>query len=93
MILENLKKNFKNILIKIEKKIDPKVSEEISDQKISNIELNKIRDNSIKNKFNKICVNKLQERLRKKQTKEKFENRILFSLFFSLVAVLFFITT
>ena len=93
MALENLKKNFKHILIKIEKKIDPKVSEEISDQKISNIELNKIRDNSIKNKFNKICVNKLQERLRKKQTKEKFENRILFSLFFSLVAVLFFITT
>ena len=93
MALENLKKNFKNILIKIEKKIDPKVSEEISDQKISNIELNKIRDNSIKNKFNKICVNKLQERLRKRQTKEKFENRILFSLFFSIVAVLFFITT
>ena len=93
MVLENLKKNFKNILIKIEKKIDPKVSEEISDQKISNIELNKIRDNSIKNKFNKICVNKLQERLRKKQTKEKFENRILFSLFFSIVAVLFFVTT
>ena len=93
MALENLKKNFKHILIKIEKKIDPKVSEEISDQKISNIELNKIRDNSIKNKFNKICVNKLQERLRKKQTKEKFENRILFSLFFSIVAVLFFITT
>ena len=93
MASENLKKNFKNILIKIEKKIDPKVSEEISDQKISNIELNKIRDNSIKNKFNKICVNKLQERLRKKQTKEKFENRILFSLFFSIVAVLFYITT
>ena len=93
MASENLKKNFKNILIKIEKKIDPKVSEEISDQKISNIELNKIRDNSIKNKFNKICVNKLQERLRKRQTKEKFENRILFSLFFSIVAVLFFITT
>ena len=93
MALENLKKNFKHILIKIEKKIDPKVSEEISDQKISNIELNKIRDNSIKNKFNKICVNKLQERLRKRQTKEKFENRILFSLFFSIVAVLFFITT
>ena len=85
--------NLKNILIKIKKKIDPKVSEEISDQKISNIELNKIRDNSIKNKFNKICVNKLQERLRKRQTKEKFENRILFSLFFSIVAVLFFVTT
>ena len=93
MILENLQKKFKNILLEIENKIDPKVSEEISDQKISNIELNKIRNNSIKNKFNKICVNKLQERLRKKQTKEKFENRILFSLFFSIVAVLFFVTT
>ena len=93
MASENLKKNFKNILIKIEKKIDPKVSEEISDQKISNLELNKIRVNSIKNKFNKICINKLQERLRKRQTKEKFENRILFSLFFSIVAVLFFVTT
>ena len=93
MASENLKKNFKNILIKIEKKIDPKVSEEIFDQKISNVELNKITDNSIKNKFGKICVNKLQERLRKKKTKEKFENRILFSLFFSIVAVLFFITT
>ena len=93
MILENLQKKFKNILLEIENKIDPKVSEEISDQKISNIELNKIRNNSIKNKFNKICVNKLQERLRKKRTKEKFENRILFSLFFSIVAVLFFVTT
>ena len=93
MILENLQKKFKNILLEIENKIDPKVSEEISDQKISNIELNKIRDNSIKNKFGKICVNKLQERLRKKKNKEKFENRILFSFFFSIVAVLFFITT
>ena len=65
----------------------------MSVQKISNIELNKIRNKSIKNKINKICVNKLQERLRKKKVKEKFENRILFSLFFSIVAVLFYITT
>tara|TARA_B100001250_G_C19737074_1_gene761267 strand:- start:225 stop:503 length:279 start_codon:yes stop_codon:yes gene_type:complete len=92
MILENIEKNFKNILIKIKKKIDPKRSEEISDLKTSNIELNKIRNNNI-NKFNKICVNKLQERLRKKKTKEKFENRILFSLFFSIIAVLFYVAT
>jgi len=93
MILENIQKNIKNILIKIEKKIDSEGSEGMSGQKISNIELNKIRNKSIKNKINKICVNKLQERLRKKKIKEKFENRILFSLFFSIVAVLFYITT
>tara|TARA_B100001250_G_scaffold388831_1_gene387419 strand:- start:244 stop:516 length:273 start_codon:yes stop_codon:yes gene_type:complete len=90
MILENIQKNFKTILIRIEEKIDQKRSDEISGQNISNIKLNGIRNNSIKNK---ICVNKLQERLRKKKTKERFENRILFSLFFSLVAVLFYITT
>ena len=93
MILENIQKNIKNILIKIEKKIDPEGSEGMSDQKISNIELNKVRNNSIKRKFNKICFKKLQERLRKKENKEKFGNRILFSLFFSIVAVLFYITT
>ena len=93
MILENIQKNFKNILIKIEEKVVLKRPEEMSGQKISNIELNKIRNKSIKNKINKICVNKLQERLRKKKVKEKFENRILFSLFFSIVAVLFYITT
>ena len=92
-MFENIQKKFNNILIKIEEKIDPKGSEYISDPKISNIELNKIRNNNIKNKFNKICVNKLQERLRKKKSKEKFENRILYSLFFSIVAVLFYIAT
>ena len=93
MILENIQNNFKNILIKIEEKINSKASEKISDQKITNIDLNKIRKNNIKNKINKICVNKLQARLRQKRTKEKIENRIFFSLFFSIVAVLFYITT
>ena len=93
MILENIQNNFKNILIKIEEKIDSKASEKISDQKITNIDLNKIRKNNNKNKINKICVNKLQARLRQKRTKEKIENRIFFSLFCSIVAVLFYITT
>ena len=93
MILENIQKNFKNILIKIEEKVDSKRAEEMSGQNISNIDLNKVRNNSIKRKFNKICFKKLKERLRKKKNKEKFENRILFSLFFSIVAVLFYITT
>jgi len=82
MILENLQKKFKNILLEIENKIDPKVSEEISDQKISNIELNKIRNNSIKNKFNKICVNKLQERLRKKKIKKNLKTEFYLVFFF-----------
>ena len=90
MILENIQKNIKNILIKIEKKIDSEGSEGMSGQKISNIELIKIRNNCISYK---ICFKKLQERLRKKENKEKFGNRILFSLFFSIVAVLFYITT
>ena len=93
MILKNIQKNFENILFKVEEKVDSKRPEEMSGQNISNIELNKVRNNSIKRKFNKICFKKLQERLRNKENKEKFENRILFSLFFSIVAVLFYITT
>ena len=93
MILKNIQKNFKNNLFKVEEKVDSKRPEEMSGQNISNIELNKVRNNSIKRKFNKICFKKLKERLRKKKNKEKFENRILFSLFFSIVAVLFYITT
>ena len=72
MILENIQKNFKNILIKIEEKVDSKRAEEMSGQNISNIELNKVRNNSIKRKFNKICFKKLKERLRKKKKKYKF---------------------
>jgi hypothetical protein len=41
----------------------------------------------------KICMIKLREKLRKKEVKEKYESRILYSLFFSIVAVLFYIAT
>ena len=41
----------------------------------------------------KICMIKLRDRLRKKEVKEKYENRILYSLFFSIVVVLFYIAT
>jgi len=65
----------------------------ISDQKISNIELNKIYKNSLKKKKTKICINSLQEKLRKQKFKEKFENRIIYSLFISFIAFLFYIST
>ena len=65
----------------------------ISDQKISNIELNKIYKNSLKKKKTKICINSLQEKLRKQKFKEKFENRIVYSLFISFIAFLFYIST
>ncbi len=41
----------------------------------------------------KICMIKLREKLRKKEVKEKYESRILYSLFFSIVAVLYYIAT
>ncbi len=65
----------------------------ISDQKISNIELNKIYKSYLKEKKKKICINSLQEKLRKQKFKEKFENRIIYSLFIFLVAILFYVST
>lgn len=89
MSTENIvKENLKNT------KFGSRVLKEIiSDQKISNIELNKIYKNSLKKKKTKICINSLQEKLRKKNIKEKFENRIIYSLFISFVVVLFYIST
>ena len=65
----------------------------ISDQKISNIELNKIYKSYLKEKKKKICINSLKEKLRKQKFKEKFENRIIYSLFIFLVAILFYVST
>ena len=89
MSTENIvKENLKNT------KFGSRVLKEIiSDQKISNIELNKIYKNSLKKKKTKICINSLQEKLRKKKFKEKFENRIIYILFISFVAVLFYVST
>ena len=78
-----LAKNNKKILLDVDNSFDSKGSgNELSDPQISN---------KIENK--KICMTKLRERLRKKEVKEKYENRILYSLFFSIVAVLFYILT
>jgi len=65
----------------------------IFDQQISNKDLNKVCKNSFKKKKTKICINSLQQKLRKKEFKEKFENRIIYSLFITFMAVLFYIST
>tara|TARA_B100000287_G_C20287103_1_gene644399 strand:- start:279 stop:548 length:270 start_codon:yes stop_codon:yes gene_type:complete len=65
----------------------------VADPQISNIDLNKLRNKISQKKKSKICINTLQEKLRKKEVKEKFENRVLLCLSFSVVAVLFYVST
>ena len=64
-----------------------------SDPQISNLDLNKLQNNTLKKKETKTCIKILQEKLRKKEVKKKFENRILYGLFISVVAVLFYVST
>jgi dephospho-CoA kinase len=64
-----------------------------SDPQISNLNLNKVKNNIFKKKKIKTCINILQETLRKKEVKKQFENRILYGLFISVVAVLFYVST
>ena len=64
-----------------------------SDPQISNLDLNNLQNNTLKKKKLKTCINTLQEKLRKKEVKEKFENRILYGLCISVVAVLFYVST
>jgi len=83
-----IKENSKNT------KLQPHGSKKIySDPQISNIDLNKVQNNTLKKKKSKTCIKVLQEKLRKKEVKEKFENRILYGLFISVVAVLFYVST
>jgi len=64
-----------------------------SNPKIFNLYLNKVKKNTLKKKKSITCINSLQNRLRKKEVKEKYENRILYGLFVSVVAVLFYVST
>ena len=83
-----IKENSKNT------KLDPRGSKKIySDPKISNLDLNKLQINTLKKKETKTCIKTLQEKLRKKEVKKKFENRILYGLFISVLAVLFYVST
>ena len=82
------KENLKN------PKLDPNGSEKsLSGPQYSNVDLNKIQKNIFNKKKTKICINALNENLRKKEIKEKFENRVLFGLIISAVVVLFYVST
>lgn len=83
-----------NPKILINSKLDPNGSDiRSSDPKISNTELNKVTSMKSKKNKDKICINKLTDRLKKKENNKKFENRVLSGLFLGVVAVLFFIAT
>ena len=82
------KENFKN------PKLHPKGSEKsLSGPQYSNVDLNKVQKKIFNKKKKKICINTLNENLRKKEIKEKFENRVLFGLVISAVVVLFYVST
>ena len=84
---KRLTRNDQKFLIETDNSFDPKGSDDgLSNPQISNNILNKKQNK-------KICMTNLRERLRKKEVKERHENRILYSLFFSIVAVLFYIAT
>ena len=82
------KENLKN------PKFDPKGSEKTrSDPQFSNLDLNKVQKYTSSKNKSKICINTLNKNLRQKEIKEKFENRVLFGLVVSAVAVLFYVST
>ena len=84
LIKENIKKP----------KLDPSGSDKRkSDPQISSLDLNKVYDNTLNQKKSKTCINKLQEKLREKEVKKRFENRIAYGIFISVVAVLFYVST
>ena len=82
------KENLKN------PKFDPNGSEKTrSDPQFSNLDLNKVKKHTSSKNKSKICINTLNKNLRQKEIKEKFENRVLFGLVVSAVAVLFYVST
>jgi len=86
-----IKKNSSNLT---NTRFDPSgLKNKFSDPQISNLDLNKVKKNTLKKKKSITCINSLQNRLRKKEVKEKYENRILYGLFISVVAVLFYVST
>ena len=81
-----------NPKILINSKLDPNgLDTKVSDQKMTNTELNKVPFS--KKTESKICINKLRNRLKVEEKNKKIENRVLTGLFLSIVTVLFFIAT
>jgi len=84
LVKENIKKP----------KLDPSGSDQSrSDPLISNLNLNKVYGNTLNQKKSKTCINKLQEKLREKEVKQKFENRIAYGVFISALVILFYAVT
>ena len=84
LIKENIKKQ----------KLDPNGLDKTRfDPQISNLNLNKVYPKILNKKKKRICINKLQDKLREKEIKQKFGNRIAYGIFVSLVAVLFYVST
>ena len=81
-----------NPKILINSKLQPHESgANVSDQRMSDINLNKVHlSKKIKSKT---CINKLKNRLKIKEKSKKIENRVLTGLFVSIVAILFFVAT
>ena len=83
-----------NPKILINSKFDPNGSDaNVSDPKTLSAEINKVESSNNKKKKQKICINKLKNRLKIEEKSKKIENRILTGLFLSIVAVLFYIAT
>ena len=83
-----------NPKILINSKFDPNGSDaNVSDPKTLNAELNKVELSNNKKSKHKTCINKLNNRLKIQEKNKKIENRVLTSLFLSIVAVLFFVAT
>ena len=83
-----------NPKILINSKFDPNGSDaRVSDPKILDAELNKVELSNNKKSKHKTCINKLNNRLQIQEKNKKIENRVLTSLFLSVVVVLFFVAT
>tara|TARA_B100001758_G_scaffold14680_1_gene10556 strand:- start:1238 stop:1516 length:279 start_codon:yes stop_codon:yes gene_type:complete len=92
MSAEILKKKNPENVIELKNKINNNKQDTL-ENKISNFNQNNInKPYTYKNK-KKICINSLQDRLRKKAERKKYESRILYSLLISAVTILFFVST
>tara|TARA_B100001175_G_scaffold134004_1_gene113923 strand:- start:1484 stop:1753 length:270 start_codon:yes stop_codon:yes gene_type:complete len=83
-----IKENFSNPKFKLKG-----LEKTRSDSGYSNVDLNKLENKKFKKIKSKICINNLHNKLRKKEVKEKFENRIILGLFVSAIAVIFYVST
>ena len=90
MSTETLIKEYQN-----KTKLEPSESDKtrFGTPRISNLNLNKVHEKPVNKKKSKICINILQDKLREKEVKKKFENRIAYGVFISVVAVLFYVST